>query len=91
MPKRGKSPLRIAMRALAVRKWSIDATKRAKSELEVAMAMATVPDTSVPFWIGGPGRAVTWRQFMYTRCQQKRSALHAKSDRSGLDCGAFLP
>ena len=41
--------MRIARRALAVRKRSTEATKRANSELVGAIAMATVLDIVVPF------------------------------------------
>lgn len=49
-PKRGRSPLRLEISALAVRKLSIAAIRRENSEEEGARATEAVLDIGIPFW-----------------------------------------
>lgn len=75
-PKRGRSPLRFEISALAIRRPSIAATRRAKSEEEGASAAEAVFDIGNPF-LETVSLAVSSKgQFMYTRCQYPHSCLH---------------
>src|SRR6187551_3444527 len=75
-PKYGKSPLRIAVRALAISNWSIDAIKRANRPWDGANPSEAVLDISRPFQDATPRRISHPRQSTYTIYQQQRIWLH---------------
>src|SRR4030095_5236920 len=76
-PKRGRSPVRMAMRLLAVRRRSMEAITRANRVPQGTRPMDAVLDMFVPFsWCGTIPRRVSG-QFMYTRCQLQQACLHS--------------
>src|SRR5438309_11534379 len=84
-PKRGRSPLRMAMRLLAVKRRSMEAIRRPNRVLEGRRLMGAVLDMCVPFSsVAEPFRFVIWAQFMYTRCQLQQTCLHSSNWRFAL-------
>ena len=72
--------MRMAIRALAISRRSIEATRRANSELEGARVMEAVLDIWVPFsWLAENLRFVIWGYFMYTRYQSQQTCLHGSN------------
>ena len=78
-PKRGRSPLRMAMRLLAVSRRSMEAIRRPNRVLEGRRPMDAVLDMFVPFLGAEPFRFVISEQFMYTRCQRQQVCLHSSN------------
>jgi hypothetical protein len=79
-PKGGRSPLRTAMRLLAIRRRSIEAIRRPNRVLEGRRPMDAVLDMDVPFLKWRRSSAFVVRgQLMYTRYHQQRLCLHSSN------------
>ena len=79
IPKRGRSPFLIEMRALFIRKLSTIARSWPKRPFEEATPMEAVLDIGEPFEEGKLGGISSPRQAhrMYTRCQTQRMISHS--------------
>jgi hypothetical protein len=71
--------LRLAMRALAVSRRSMEAINRAKIVLEGTRPMDAVLDMGRLLVSAEKLRFIIWREFMYTRCQIQRICLHGSN------------
>ena len=78
-PKRGRSPLRTAMRLLWVSRRSMEAIRRLNRELEGRRPTEAVLDMCVPFLKQRSGSASFWGDNMYTRCHTQRTCLHSSN------------
>jgi hypothetical protein len=79
-PKCGRSPLRMAIRLLAVSRRSMEAIRRPNRVLEGRRPIDAVLDMVCPLFLDAePFRFVIWGQFMYTRCQLQQTCLHSSN------------
>jgi hypothetical protein len=85
-PKYGRSPLRIAMRALAISRRSMVAIRRPNRVGEGARPKAAVLDISIPF---AGQRINCCTQSRYTRCQQQCICLHSSITSTAMQHNSF--
>jgi hypothetical protein len=86
-PKRGRSPLRAEIRALAISRRSIEAIRRPNKLLEGTKPMEAVLDIGIPFSKGDARPVVIWELF---NVYQIPGTMHLFAWQHGIFCSAAL-